>query len=84
MAEPPKVYWQWRARFKPGASGPWFTAEKWTLLHWRMTEADAATWAENNGCEIQKVDGSGETRSDLYGAQGYGGSVSPAPGMEER
>ena len=49
-----------------------------------MTAADAATWAENNGCEIEKVEGSGETREDHYGRRGYGGSVSSAPGMEEK
>ena len=65
MADPSKVYWQWRARFKPGISGPWFTAEEWTLLRWRMTEAGAAEWAGNNDCEIEKIPDSGETLQDF-------------------
>lgn len=48
-----------------------------------MSEANAAAWTEKNGCEIEKVEGSGETRVDHYGPRGYGGSVSPAPGKNQ-
>ena len=46
-----------------------------------MSEANAATWADKNDCQIEKIPGSGETRQDFYGS-GYGGSVSPAPGKK--
>jgi hypothetical protein len=84
MAEPKPTYWQRRVRLKPDASrDPWFSHKTWKKLRWRMTEADAAEWADKNGCEIEKVKSSGETRSDLYGPRGYGGSVTPAPEMKE-
>jgi hypothetical protein len=82
MADPSKVYWQWRARFKPGVSGPWFTAEKWTLLRWRMTEAGAAEWAGNNDCEIEKIEGSGEERDGSVRAAMSAAQTS-APGQEQ-
>ena len=39
----------------------------WEVLHWAMTEADAAQWARHNGVDLQKVEGSREERQDLYG-----------------
>jgi hypothetical protein len=84
MADPSPTFWQWRVRLKPETPrDPWFSHKTWKMLRRRMTEADAANWAEKNGCDIEKVEGSGETRSDLYGPHGYGGLVTPAPGMKE-
>jgi hypothetical protein len=77
VAEPKPIHWRWRVRLKPGASSPWFSAKRWKELRWRMSEGNAAAWADKNGCEIEKVEGSGETREDHYGPRGYRGSVSP-------
>ena len=82
MVDPPIVLWQWRVRLKPSASSPWFSHKTWKQLRWRITEAQAAEWGESNGCDMQQVERSGETRQDFYGPRGYGWAVSPAPGKE--
>ena len=55
---------------------------RWRVLRWKMTAAAAAAWAASQGViEIEKVEGSAETREDHYG-RGYGQHVPPAPGKE--
>ena len=57
---PPVLLWHWRLRNATKRGG-------WEVLHWAMTEADAAQWARHNGVELQKVEGSREERQDFSG-----------------
>ena len=83
MAEANPTYWQWRVRLKPDTPrDPWFSHKTWKTLRWRMTEADAATWAEKNGCDIEKIPHSGEQSAGYLGWDGPT-RVSPAPGKEQ-
>ena len=66
MADQKPILWHRRVRLKPDTPRDrWFSHKTWKQLRWRMTEADVATWADNNGGEIEKVEGSGETREEL-------------------
>ena len=60
------ILWEWRVRLKPGATSPWFSTKTWKLLRGKMTEENAAAWGTENGCEMQKVAGSGEERGGKY------------------
>jgi len=40
---------------------------RWRLLQWKMTEDDAEAWAKREGAEIERVEDSAETRSDVDG-----------------
>ena len=72
MAKPPVLLWHWRLRNAMKRGG-------WEVLHWVMTEADAAQWARHNGVELQKVEGSREERQDFSGSS-YEQSVTPVLG----
>jgi hypothetical protein len=50
----PFTLYRWRRR---GGNDPWAT-KGWKLISWRMTEASAAKFAQERGCEIQKIPGS--------------------------
>lgn len=50
----PFSLWKWRRR---GGNGPW-ASKGWKLISWRMSEAAAAKFAQDEGCEVQKVEGS--------------------------
>ena len=43
-----------------------FSAKTWKLLRGKMTEKNAAAWGTENGCEMQKVEGSDEERGGKY------------------
>jgi hypothetical protein len=70
------LLWRWRVRAKPGTEQVWFSTKRWKELRWGMTEEAAAKWGEQNGCEIQKIEGSAEQPTNVYGdGRGYGGLV---------
>lgn len=77
MAGPPNpiVLWKWRVYDQ--------RKKRWRELRWMMDDETAARWAESEGAQIEKVEGSAEERRDLSGA-GHWGNLPGPPGWDKK